>query len=109
MLVGLLPGKFSSDTTFGENDHRRNNLSPEKLIKYIEGFNLLKPVFEKFPDYSPAQLSLRFCPSQPACHVVIPGGKTERQVMENVVAAEMDNIPFEDFAKSDPPSPLKGG
>jgi len=50
----------------------------------------LKPLFEKYPGYSPAQISLRFCISHPACHVVIPGGKTEKQVRENVVASDMD-------------------
>ena len=92
LIFGLLSGKFTSQTIFGENDHRRTNLSPEKLAKYIEGFNALKPLFEKYPDYSPAQISLKFCISHPACHVVIPGGKTEKQVRENVVASEMDKI-----------------
>jgi aryl-alcohol dehydrogenase-like predicted oxidoreductase len=99
LLFGLLTGKFSGSTVFGEKDHRRNNLSSEKLTKYIEGFNSLKPLFNKYPDYSPAQISLRFCISHPACHVVIPGGKTEQQVKENVVASDLDFIGFEEFKR----------
>ncbi len=97
LIFGLLSGKFNHKTIFGENDHRRTNLSPEKLASYLERFDALKPLFEKHPDYSPAQISLRFCISHPACHVVIPGGKTEKQVRENVVASEMDLITHKDF------------
>lgn len=99
LLFGLLSGKFSNKTTFGTNDHRRSNLSPEKLTAYLKEFRAYRNVFEKYPQYSTAQLSLRFCISHPACHTVIPGGKTSEQVTENAVAADLDFIPFEIFAK----------
>jgi aryl-alcohol dehydrogenase-like predicted oxidoreductase len=97
LLFGLLSGKFNQQTTFGDNDHRRNNLSPEKLNKYLENYKTCQLIFDKYSDYTPAQLSLRFCISHPACHVVIPGGKTEQQVKENIVASDLDSIPFEAF------------
>lgn len=98
LLFGLLSGKFDKTTAFGENDHRRSNLSPDKLAAYLDDLTSYKPVFDKYPDYTMAQLSLRFCISHPACHVVIPGGKTRGQVEENVVASDLDFIPFEAFA-----------
>jgi len=97
LLFGLLTGKFSRDTTFSEDDHRRMNLSPDKLGSYIDEFETFRPVLKKYKDYTPAQLSLRFCISHPACHVVIPSGKTPEQVMENVVASDIDFIPHEVF------------
>lgn len=97
LLFGLLSGKFNRTTSFGENDHRRSNLSPEKLASYLDALDGYKPVFEKYSNYSVAQLSLRFCISHPACHVVIPGGKTPEQVEENVVASDLDFIRFEEF------------
>ena len=97
LLFGLLSGKFNRSTTFGENDHRRTNLSPEKLAAYLDGLAGYTPVFEKYSNYSIAQLSLRFCISHPACHVVIPGGKTGEQVDENVVASDIDFIPFKEY------------
>jgi aryl-alcohol dehydrogenase-like predicted oxidoreductase len=100
LLFGLLSGKFNSDSTFGENDHRRTNLSPEKLTVYLKEFDAYKSLFEKYPGYSSTQLSLRFCIAHPACHVVIPGGKNPKQVKENVLASELDFIPFETFANS---------
>ncbi|MCX6332674.1 MAG: aldo/keto reductase, partial [Bacteroidia bacterium] len=99
LLFGLLSGKFSQESTFGKNDHRRSNLSPEKLTVYLKEFTAYQPVFDKYPDYSPAQLSLRFCISHPACHVVIPGGKNQKQVQENVLASDLDFIPYEKFVK----------
>ena len=98
LLFGLLSGKFNRNNTFGENDHRRSNLSPERLTAYLEKLAKYQPLFDKYPDYTMAQLSLRFCISHPACHVVIPGGKTPEQVHENVVASDMDFISFEEFA-----------
>ncbi len=99
LLFGLLSGKFNRDTTFGENDHRRSNLSPDKLTEYLKEFEAYRPVFEKYNDYSTAQLSLRFCISHQACHTVIPGGKNPRQAQENVVASDLDFIPFEAFTR----------
>ncbi len=99
LLFGLLAGKFPVGSTFGENDHRRSNLSPERLADYHERLAKWKPLFDKYPDYTMAQLSLRFCISHPACHVVIPGGKTQEQVRENVVASDMDFIGFEEYQR----------
>jgi aryl-alcohol dehydrogenase-like predicted oxidoreductase len=99
LLFGLLTGKFSMDTTFGWNDHRRINLSPDKLATYLEDLNRYRPVFEEYPEYSPAQLSLRFCISNPACHTVIPGGKNPNQVEENTLASDLDFIPYDSFVR----------
>jgi aryl-alcohol dehydrogenase-like predicted oxidoreductase len=68
------------------------NLSPEELKSYLDAFEKFKDVYEQYGDYSAAQLSLRFCISHPACHVVIPSGKTPDQVRENVVASDIDFI-----------------
>lgn len=98
LLFGLLSGKFKTDARFGDNDHRRLNLSPEKLEAYLSNLKRYQPVFDDHPDYSMAQLSLRFCISHPACHTVIPGGKTPEQVRENVVASDLGFIPYEKFS-----------
>lgn len=97
LLFGFLSGKFTGASTFGDNDHRRFNLSPEKLAAYLQELEGYQPLFDKYPDYSTAQMSLRFCISHPACHTVIPGGKTPAQVRENVVASDLDFIPYEEF------------
>ncbi len=98
LLFGLLTGKFNRQSTFGEGDHRKMNLSPEKLNEYLTRLESFEPFFEKHSQYTKAQLSLKFCVSHPACHIAIPGGKTPEQVKENVAAADID-LTFEDFPK----------
>ncbi len=98
LLFGLLSGKYKADARFGDNDHRRLNLSPEKLVSYLADLNRYRPVFDEYSDYPMASLSLRFCISHPACHTAIPGGKTPEQVKENVVASDLSFIPYEKFA-----------
>lgn len=97
ILFGLLSGKFHIESRFEENDHRKNNLSKEKLSHYLNTLVDMKPFFKKHNQFSMAQLSLRFCISHPACHVAIPGGKNPEQVVENVKAADLDFIGYEEF------------
>ncbi len=100
ILFGLLAGKFNSQTRFGEDDHRRFNLAPEKLRHYLEGMQKLQPLFDAYPNYTKAQVSLAFCISHPACHTVIPGAKTPIQVAENCVASELAPIDFDNAPKT---------
>lgn len=101
LLFGLLTGKFNRDSKFGEDDHRRMNLSPEKLSKYLSQYESMRSLFARYPDQTKAQVSLRFCLSHPACHVAIPGAKTATQVADNCRASDLgalaaDEIPILD-------------
>jgi aryl-alcohol dehydrogenase-like predicted oxidoreductase len=89
LLFGVLTGKFTRDTRFGADDHRSINLSPDKLGGYLDQMDRMQPLFERYPDCTPAQVSLAFCISHPACHVVIPGAKTVAQVEDNVAASDL--------------------
>jgi aryl-alcohol dehydrogenase-like predicted oxidoreductase len=97
ILFGLLAGKFDRDSTFADDDHRRLNLSPEKLGKYFEQLERMKPFFIKHKRHTMAQLSLRFCVSHPACHTAIPGGRTAEQVIENIAASDIEYLSHEEF------------
>ena len=97
LLFGLLSGKYKADARFGDNDHRRFNLSPEKLETYLADLEKYRQVYDEYTDYPMASLSLRFCIAHPACHTVIPGGKTPEQVSENVIASDLGFIPHEKF------------
>ncbi|NQV16498.1 aldo/keto reductase [bacterium] len=92
MLFGLLSGKFSRLTTFDEADHRRFNLDPPKLENYLTKMESMSNLYQRYSDWSPVQVALRFGLSHPACHVSIPGGKTPAQVSENCAAADMPPI-----------------
>ena len=52
LLFGFLSGKFTSASTFGDNDHRRFNLSPEKLAGYLSALESYQPAFDRYPQYS---------------------------------------------------------
>jgi len=93
LLFGLLTGKFDANATFSADDHRHMNLSADKLEGYLDQLKKYQPLFERFPDQSMAQVSLRFCLSHPACHTAIPGAKTALQVEENCASSDLGPIP----------------
>lgn len=95
LLFGFLTGKFNRESRFDEDDHRRFNLSPEKIDAYLDQMEKMKPLYERYPDQSKAQVSLRFCISHPACQTVIPGAKTPNQVEDNCAASDLGAIPEE--------------
>jgi len=97
LLFGLLTGKFDTNSTFGEDDHRRMNLSPEKLQQYLEKLQKAQPLFDHYPEQSVTQVSLRFCISHPACQIAIPGAKTTIQVIDNCASSDFGPIPEDDL------------
>ncbi len=92
MLFGLLAGKFTRDTRFEGDDHRRMNLSPEKLSAYLARLEQLRAVFDRHPGHTMAQVAIRFCISHPACQTAIPGAKTPAQAAENCAAMELPPV-----------------
>lgn len=96
LLFGLLTGKFTRASRFGEDDHRRMNLSPEKLDAYLTRLDALKPLFARYPGQTMSQVALRFCITHPACHTVIPGAKTPEQVRDNVAAGDLGPLTADD-------------
>lgn len=93
LLFGVLTGKFSRESRFGKDDHRRMNLAPEKLESHLAKLENLAPVFSSFGDQTMAQVSLRFCLSHPACQTAIPGAKTGDQVRDNCAASDLGPWP----------------
>lgn len=93
LLFGFLTGKFTRATRFGDDDHRRMNLSPGKIEGYLAQLDGLAWLFAQFPGHTRGQVALRFCLSHPACHTVIPSGKTPAQVAENSAAGTLGPLP----------------
>ncbi len=92
LLFGFLTGKFDQNTTFGSDDHRKMNLSKEKLQQYLQQLQEYDALYAQYPDQTKAQVSLRFCTTHPACHVSIPGAKTEQQVIDNCAASDLGDL-----------------
>ena len=93
LLFGLLTGKLTRESKFGEDDHRRMNLSAEKLDAHLAEVESMRFLFEQHPDQTMAQVSLRFCITHPACQTAIPGAKTPQQVVENCAASALGPLP----------------
>ena len=92
LLFGLLSGKFNRHSVFTGDDHRRFNLTPEKLDTYLGAMESMSELYDRYAAWSKVQVALRFGVSHPACHVAIPGGKTPEQVLENCAAADLPPI-----------------
>jgi len=99
LLFGLLTGKFDRQSRFGEDDHRRMNLSAEKLDTYLNQLDKMQALYARYPDQTPAQISLRFCLSHPACHLAIPGAKTAAQVIDNCRASDLGGLMAADIPR----------
>lgn len=92
LLFGLLTGKFDRNSSFGKDDHRRMNLSAEKLNDYLGELDLQEKLFNRFEDQSKTQVSLRFSLTHHACQTAIPGAKTSQQVQENCSSSDLGQI-----------------
>ena len=87
LLFGLLTGKFTRQSRFGDDDHRRFNLSPEKLDRYLTQCESYRGAYARLTPQTMAQVSLRFCLSHAAVNTCIPGGRTPAQVEDHLAAA----------------------
>jgi aryl-alcohol dehydrogenase-like predicted oxidoreductase len=92
LLFGLLSGKFDRNSKFGKDDHRRMNLSAEKLNTYLEDLEGHQDLFDRYKEQTKTQVSLRFAISHPACQTAIPGAKTSEQVRENCSSSDLGPI-----------------
>lgn len=98
LLFGFLTGKFNSASRFGEDDHRRMNLAPDKLESYLTRLEKLRPLFARYPDQTMGQVALRFAITHPACTLSIPGAKRPDQVRANSAASDLGPLTADDIA-----------
>lgn len=82
LQFGLLTGKFSADSIFPINDHRRSRLTSEVISTSMK---VLAPVWELCQKYqiSKTELALGYVLSYPEVSTVIPGIRTAQHVAEN--------------------------
>ncbi len=101
LASGLLTGKFSTDSTFEDSDHRNYNRQGEAFdrgetfagvdfetgVEAANAIDALKPT-----DLSMAQLALRWILMFDAVSCAIPGAKKPHQVRDNTAAADTKPI-----------------
>ncbi len=82
LQFGLLTGKFSKDSTFEENDHRRFRLTQDILERSLEDLEPIWEIAEKH-NIPKTSLSLSYILYHPEISTVIPGIKTPDQAIKN--------------------------
>ncbi len=101
LASGLLSGKISNDRIFPENDHRNFNRDGQCFnvgetfsgLPFEKGVELSDDLKPLVPDeMSMAQMALRWILDFDAATVVIPGGKSSQQVIENSLVSDITNL-----------------
>jgi len=101
LASGLLTGKFSRDTSFPEDDHRRFNRSGEVFdrgetfsgVDFETGLKAIEELEEYCPEeMSLVQFALRWILMHDAVTCAIPGAKRPSQAEENFSAADLHRL-----------------
>lgn len=101
LASGLLTGKFSKDTTFGEGDHRHFNREGEAFdkgetfagIPYETGVEAVEKLKKIFPDTSNlAPVALRWILMFKEVSTVIPGASKLEQLDSNLKALSIPSL-----------------
>jgi aryl-alcohol dehydrogenase-like predicted oxidoreductase len=103
LASGLLSGKFNTQTTFAQNDHRNYNANGEAFnagetfsgIAFQEGIGLAKEMGALLPDERMAQWAIRWILDHPQVTTVIPGATKLSQVQSNMEASSLPHLPQE--------------
>ena len=108
LASGLLTGKMSRESSFGENDHRQYNRHGEAFdrgetfsgVDFETGLAAVEELRALVPDgVSMTQFALRWILMFDAVTCAIPGGKNPEQVLGNTAAADLPPLPDETMLK----------
>ncbi len=110
LAMGILTGKFTKDTKFGEGDFRQRWVENEDEYQtYLSDLEKVDKLESLTNGRSLAQLAIQFVIQHPAVTLAIPGAKRISQLKENVKAALMPELTAEELAEIDSITPPGGG
>ncbi|MFC6092968.1 aldo/keto reductase [Saccharothrix lopnurensis] len=102
LASGLLSGKYTASTTFGEDDHRNYNRHGDAFdvgetfsgVPFEVGLQAVDRLRPLLPEgATTAQFALRWILDQPGVTVVIPGARNADQARANSAAADLAPLP----------------
>ena len=107
LASGLLTGKFTKDTKFGENDHRTFNRDGKAFDKgetfsgvdYDIGLKAVEELKKVFKTDNLAPIALKWILMHDEVSVVIPGASREEQVYSNIKALDIPDLTPEQLDK----------
>ena len=110
MAMGILTGKFTSETRFGEGDFRRRwHENSEEFKTFQEDLSKVEALRPLTDGRSLAQLALQFVLANPAVSTVIPGIKNPSQAQKNIKAGLLSPLTAEELKVIDSVVPQGGG
>jgi aryl-alcohol dehydrogenase-like predicted oxidoreductase len=110
LAMGILTGKFSSDTRFGPDDFRRRwQENPEEYQVFLDDLAKVEDLRPLAEGRTMAQLALQFVIAHPAVTAAIPGAKTPEQLKDNVGAALLPRLTAEELAQIEAITPPGDG
>ncbi len=104
LASGLLSGKFTTDTTFAESDHRHFNRDGQYFnvgetfagIPFAKGVELADALKPWVPEgWTLAQMAMRWILDHPAVTTIIPGASRPQQAIENARVSDLEPLPRE--------------
>ena len=110
LASGLLSGRYTTETTFPENDHRNYNRHGDAFdvgetfagVDYETGVRAAKRFSELVAglpvEVTPAQAALAWVAQQPGVSTVIPGARSVAQAQTNAAAGSLPPLPADFFA-----------
>lgn len=106
LASGLLTGKFSSNTTFGKDDHRnfnRNGAAFDKGetfsgVDYEKGLMAVEELKKLFPNSDLSLIALKWILQFEEISCIIPGASKMQQLESNLKVEKMNNLKTEDMA-----------
>lgn len=111
LAMGLLTGKYTTESTFPPGDFRRGWLEePDRHSQFLADLETVDQLGQVVSaDGTMAQLALRFVVSHPAVSVAIPGARNRRQSEANAKALRGGHLTAEEQAAIDAIVPPGGG
>ena len=110
LAMGILTGKFSKDTEFGEGDFRQRWIDNEDEYQvFLNDLAKVEKLKALTDGRSLAQMAIQFVMAHPAVTVAIPGAKRVSQLEENLKAALLPDLTAEELQLIDQITPPGGG
>lgn len=110
LAMGILTGKFTAETRFGEGDFRQRwHDNPEEYQVFLEDLRKVERLEALADGRTLAQLALQFSIAHPAVATVIPGAKNVRQMRDNLQAGLLSPLTAAELAQIDGIVPPGGG
>jgi aryl-alcohol dehydrogenase-like predicted oxidoreductase len=110
LAMGILTGKFTPETRFGEGDFRQRwHENPDEYQTYLDDLQKTEKLKPLAKGRSLAQVALQFTMAHPAVSTVIPGAKNVQQMRDNLQAALIPELTSDELAEIDAIVEPQGG